>query len=248
MTDRVINESTKRITQTWGNGSHKGIDLGWRTDENQNKVYANCKGVVEEIQTNIPNEKGAQGVRSWGNYVLIKHGNGMYSRYAHLSNVMVTKGQPVDENTQIGVMGDSGNANGRHLHFEVQTGYNSNTRIDSTPYLTKAIYEESTIPNLKSVEEIAKEVISGKWGNGQVRKEALNNAGYNYAEIQFKVNELLGNNSSTAVQMVHTVKAGETLSSIARKYNTTWQVIYNKNKNVIGSNPNLIKPGQKLVI
>ena len=46
----------------------------------------------------------------------------------------------------------------------------------------------------------------------------------------------------------YVVKKGDTLSSIASKYNTTWQAIYNKNKNVIGNNPNIIKPGQVLMI
>ena len=44
---------------------------------------------------------------------------------------------------------------------------------------------------LKSVEEIAKEVIAGKWGNGAARKQKLTDAGYNYSEIQAKVSELL---------------------------------------------------------
>lgn len=43
----------------------------------------------------------------------------------------------------------------------------------------------------KSVEEIAKEVIKGKWGNGADRKKRLADAGYNYAEVQAKVNQLL---------------------------------------------------------
>lgn len=46
----------------------------------------------------------------------------------------------------------------------------------------------------------------------------------------------------------YTVKKGDTLSGIAKKYNTTWQKIYEDNKSVIGSNPNLIKPGQVLII
>lgn len=49
-------------------------------------------------------------------------------------------------------------------------------------------------------------------------------------------------------EKIHIVKSGENLSSIAKKYNTTWQKIYYDNKSVIGSNPNLIKAGQKLVI
>lgn len=46
-------------------------------------------------------------------------------------------------------------------------------------------------PSKKNVAEIAKEVISGKWGNGSERKEKLEAAGYNYAEVQAKVNEML---------------------------------------------------------
>lgn len=56
-----------------------------------------------------------------------------------------------------------------------------------------------------------------------------------------------GTNSTSNV-ITYTVKSGDTLSSIASKYNTTWQNIYNDNKNVIGNNPNLIYPSQKLII
>ena len=196
MTDRVINESSKRITQNYG--GHNGVDLGWRQDENENKVYANCKGTVVEIQDGLGNLQGSTGVQSWGNYVLIKHGNGYHSRYAHLrSGILVKKGQEVDENTQLGIIGDSGNAYGRHLHFEVATGYDSKTRIDPTPYLTKAIYEEPVQPS-KSVEELANEVIAGKWGNGQERKDKLTAAGYDYSAVQNKVNELLGGITSNS--------------------------------------------------
>lgn len=50
------------------------------------------------------------------------------------------------------------------------------------------------------------------------------------------------------VEKTYTVKSGDTLSGIANKYGTTWQNIYNNNKDIIGSNPNLIKPGQVLKI
>lgn len=46
-------------------------------------------------------------------------------------------------------------------------------------------------PKKKSVAEIAREVILGKWGNGAERKMRLTNAGYDYAEVQSEVNRLL---------------------------------------------------------
>ena len=49
-------------------------------------------------------------------------------------------------------------------------------------------------------------------------------------------------------EVTYTVKKGDTLSSIAAKYNTSWKDIYNDNKKIIGSNPNQIKPGQVLKI
>ena len=50
---------------------------------------------------------------------------------------------------------------------------------------------EKTVSTKKSVTTIAKEVIAGKWGNGAERKTKLEKAGYNYDEVQAKVNELL---------------------------------------------------------
>ena len=52
-------------------------------------------------------------------------------------------------------------------------------------------------PKKKTNEEIAKEVIAGKWGNGAERKSNLENAGYNYSEIQAKVNEKLKKPTAT---------------------------------------------------
>lgn len=96
-------------------------------------------------------------------------------------------------------------------------------------------------PNKKSDEEIAKEVIDGKWGNGQERKDRLTNSGYDYNTIQELVNKILSNKNET----IYIVKKGDTLSSIASKFNTTYQKLA-KDNNI--SNPNLIYPGQKLVI
>lgn len=55
----------------------------------------------------------------------------------------------------------------------------------------KFMDEETITPIVKSVEEVANEVLSGLWGDGAARKEALTVAGYNYEEVQKKVNEIV---------------------------------------------------------
>lgn len=94
----------------------------------------------------------------------------------------------------------------------------------------------------KSIDEIAREVIAGKWGNGLVRKTRLRLAGYDPSAVQQRVNEILGGGS---VYSVYTVKKGDTLSSIARRYNTTYQKIAKDNGI---KDPNRIYAGQVLKI
>ena len=91
----------------------------------------------------------------------------------------------------------------------------------------------------KTIAELAQECIDGKWGNGAVRKNKLTKAGYDYDAVQAEVNRLLKKETT------YTVKKGDTLSAIAKKYKTTVSAIAKKNgiKNV-----NLIKVGQVLKI
>ncbi len=58
----------------------------------------------------------------YGRWVVIDHGNGESSLYAHLASVVVALGQRVDQGAMIGTVGDSGRATGSHLHFEQQGG------------------------------------------------------------------------------------------------------------------------------
>lgn len=96
----------------------------------------------------------------------------------------------------------------------------------------------------KTVTQIAKEVIAGKWGNGDARKKALTNAGYNFTEVQAKVNELLGGKKSTTV--TYTVKKGDTLSKIGKKYGVNWKTIAKDNN--VKAPFYIIRVGQKLKI
>lgn len=102
---------------------------------------------------------------------------------------------------------------------------------------------ENSVDNSTNVdiEQIARDVISGKYGNGQERKTKLGNI---YDQVQARVNEILLS-KDVSQETIYIVKSGDTLSTIAQKYNTTYQKIA-KDNNI--SNPNLIYPNQKLVI
>lgn len=65
------------------------------------------------------------------------------------------------------------------------------------PAIGKVVAPTPTPSTKKIVDEVAKEVIRGEWGNGDERYNRLTNAGYNYNEVQAKVNELLNSNNPT---------------------------------------------------
>lgn len=96
----------------------------------------------------------------------------------------------------------------------------------------------------KTIEELAKEVIEGKYGNGEARKKAL---GDKYDAVQKLVNEMLKKPTQApkAESTYYTVKKGDTLSGIAKKYGTTWQTL-KKINNI--ANANKIYVGQKIKI
>lgn len=89
---------------------------------------------------------------------------------------------------------------------------------------------------IKSNEEIAQEVIDGKWGNGETRRHALILDGYNFYAIQKIVNELVNQTK----EKYYTIQKGDTLSGIAQKFGTTinqlssWNNIKNINLIIAG--------------
>lgn len=97
-------------------------------------------------------------------------------------------------------------------------------------------------PKKKSNDEIANEVLAGKWGNGDDRKRRLQAAGYDYNAIQAIVNQKAKGGSGGGA-VYYTVKKGDTLSSIAKRYGTTYQKI----AQLSGiKNPNKIFVGQRV--
>ncbi len=94
----------------YASGSHDGIDFRATVGT---PVRAALSGTVAEIN------QGAVAYCQYGKWVLVKHGNGLTTLYAHLSQINVQKGQPVDTGQVLGYAGNTGYATGPHLHFTV---------------------------------------------------------------------------------------------------------------------------------
>ena len=89
--------------------SHNGHDWAVNTGA---KVRAAAEGVVELAYFS----------ESYGYNILINHNNGFKTRYAHLSEVKVSKGEKVEQSQVIALSGSTGFSTGPHLHFEVHVG------------------------------------------------------------------------------------------------------------------------------
>lgn len=96
---------------------HKGIDLQSRP---AGTVYSAAPGRVLEVSLQS----------GFGNQVVIEHGNGVYTRYAHLSrfSANLRPGQKIGFGQPLGTMGATGNATAIHLHYEILLGNYNNPK------------------------------------------------------------------------------------------------------------------------
>ncbi len=115
---------------------HKGIDL---TAPKGTPIYASGTGLVVE----------PRGVSGYGNQVMIDHGFGYTTRYAHLSMVLVKVGQLVRRGEVIGLCGSTGRSSGTHLHYEVI--YRGNP-VNPINYLSRNMSEEEFNAIVESAE------------------------------------------------------------------------------------------------
>ncbi len=89
---------------------HKGLDFStWRSGD---PVIATANGQVVTVAFST----------DFGNYIVIKHKHGFYTRYAHLSSTRVSKGQFVSQGDVIGNVGNTGASTAAHLHYEIHIG------------------------------------------------------------------------------------------------------------------------------
>lgn len=113
----VRNSDLKRMASGYGwridpvyktKKMHSGMDF---TADKGTEVYATGDGVVEEVERKV---------WGYGLCIVINHGYGYKTRYAHLSKFKVRKGQKVKRGDLIGLVGSTGKSTGPHLHYEVE--------------------------------------------------------------------------------------------------------------------------------
>ncbi|QQZ10990.1 peptidoglycan DD-metalloendopeptidase family protein [Heyndrickxia vini] len=219
-------------------GIHKGLDIA---GEFKSDVYAAADGVVVRSYYSS----------SYGNVIFIHHNNGYETVYAHLNKRTVNEGQKVKKGNVIGLMGNTGQSTGIHLHFEVHKG-------------KWKIQKENAIDPF---------VVFGKGEIGQY-VFSLNHDPYGVVDVSGKLTEskkkvhitakrIIEDNMEIPKQLSHlkyekqiakdkvekkeiyVVKTGDTLSKISRSYHVSIQQLQSWNDL---EDVNLIQPKQKIII
>ncbi|CAL9543183.1 hypothetical protein SUDANB106_04297 [Streptomyces sp. enrichment culture] len=112
----------KQAGASWSSGKHSGIDFP-----------ANTGTPVRSVGPGTVVTVGWGG--AYGNQIVIRHDDGKYTQYAHLSATKVSAGQKVDGGQQIGAVGSTGNSTGPHLHFEARNGAYYGSDFNPITYL-----------------------------------------------------------------------------------------------------------------
>ncbi|MGW1770849.1 M23 family metallopeptidase [Streptomyces sp. NPDC002104] len=112
----------KTAGSMWSSGYHTGVDFS-----------ASTGTTVKAVGPGTVVSAGWGG--AYGNEVVVRHADGKYSQYAHLSQLSVSSGQSVTAGQTLGLSGATGNVTGPHLHFEIRTGPSYGSDIDPLAYL-----------------------------------------------------------------------------------------------------------------
>ena len=108
--------------------NHKGVDIGG--------VYYSSQVHAAKAGTVIISQYSS----SYGNYVVIDHGNGNSTLYAHMSSRSVSEGQMISQGQEVGKVGSTGSSTGNHLHLEIRENY---TRIDPESKFTSLTFDRA---------------------------------------------------------------------------------------------------------
>lgn len=249
------------ITNGYSN-EHQAIDLGWH-DKQDETIYACADGKVSKIWEDTQFGGGLT--------LTIEYNNGYSSDFKHLSKVLVNEGQAVAQGQEVAIMGNSGWASsGTHLHYNC---YKNGNRVN--PLEHTYLYPEQEVCDVDKDKILIyqddkhttkfnigdKVIINGDLyltaNSKKPNEHVTNKITYitRFAEDTKHPYNTTGDygwmntdDIKLINHIIYTVQKGDTLSSIASKYNKSWTKIYEDNKELIGDNPNLILPGQRIKI
>jgi murein DD-endopeptidase MepM/ murein hydrolase activator NlpD len=121
---QVTGSFGERIDPFNGEGAfHSGVDIGSSFGA---RIIAPADGIVTVTEN----------MGGYGKTIILEHGNGISTRYGHLSGYAVTSGQAVHRGDVIGYVGESGRSTGPHLHYEVRI---NNTPVNPYKYLRMTV-------------------------------------------------------------------------------------------------------------
>ncbi|SHS37221.1 peptidase M23B [Mycobacteroides abscessus subsp. abscessus] len=200
------------ITDTYGTrkGSHKGIDIASSLGT---PIYSVDGGVVTKSYYS----------GSYGHVIFVKHQNNIETVYAHLKARFVNAGDTVTAGQQLGEMGSTGDSSGVHLHFEVHLNeWTVDKRNAVNPVLAlgdikvgQEVVVQKREDDSSVLETVAKTRLYEGHGKTYVAKEESESVVLSAEKVESN--------------FTHTVKMGETLSSIAEKYNISIHAIKSAN-------------------
>lgn len=122
---------------------HTGVDFAMKPG---NRLYATGDGVVESVKFEL---------FGYGNQVLIDHGFGYKTRYAHMSTITVAEGMKVKRGECIGLSGNSGRSSGPHLHYEV---IYKNAHVNPANYYDLSITTEEYATMVQDIADASEKV------------------------------------------------------------------------------------------
>ena len=180
---------------------HQGVDLPLQTGT---PVYAAFSGKV----------RLAKYYKAYGNLVIIRHENGLETFYAHLSKIIVSEDQWVDAGSIVGLGGSTGRSTGPHLHFETRyKGYAFDPEwlidfhtgdLRHRLFVLKKKYLNASSNYVPEDEQEEIDIIEGDTKDKEEAAKKVEAERKAAASVQY-----------------HTIRQGDTLGAIARKYHTT---------------------------
>lgn len=204
-TSKII---TSNFGRRWGR-MHKGLDI---------KVYIGdtIRAAFDGKVRIVKYEAGG-----YGNYVVIRHHNGLETIYGHMSKHLVEENMQVRAGDPIGLGGNTGRSTGSHLHFE--------TRLCGVALNPALLFDFRNQDVVGDYYDFNRDTYMAESSDANKERGKVGNGGYTREQVVGGTLGRYDSNNTTGEKLYHKVKFGETLSSIAEKRGVTVEQICSLN-------------------